>query len=68
MGDEKCIQNMVEKREGTTYARGSHNAARGGFWCGSPLPEGAASNRQEIYYSDMHFGMNKIYFQIYNSL
>jgi hypothetical protein len=36
------------------YIRGDHNAARephaarGGFWCGSPLTEGAAPNRQEI--------------------
>jgi hypothetical protein len=38
------------------YGRGYHNAApephvaRGGFWCGSPVTEDAALNRQEILY------------------
>jgi hypothetical protein len=48
-------------------AQGYHNAgrepqaARGGFWRGLPLAEGAAPNRQQIlYFSDMHFRINKL--------
>jgi hypothetical protein len=41
------------------YSRGGHNAARGVFWCSSPLTEGAAPNRQEIFF--LHFRVNKIW-------